>query len=207
MLVKDIIRLDQTRSPRRRQPDGVPSGRASAGGIIRRSAGFRRRLVGSRRRLSGSMDPRVCMVIVALGCVVTLFVPWLRLDGHTGSLSGVGLMSYALQGNDRTVMWRISPVATAALVSVPFGIAAGAIGTAWNALRGRRRADVPLVTFAAVLALLRFTPPILDERMHTLADFAVPGPGLGMLLAATVAVMVMGSRAALRRQRGPAARP
>ena len=199
MLVKDIIRLDQTRSPRRRQPGGVPTGRPSGGGIIRRSAGF-------RRRLARSMDGRVWMVIAALGCVGALFVPWLTLDGHAGSLSGVGLMSYALQGNDRTVMWRISPVATAALVSVPFGIAAGAIGTVWNALRGRRRADVPLVTFAAALALLRITPPVLDGHMHVLADFAVPGPGLGLLLAGTVVVMTMGSRAALR-QRGPAARP
>ena len=101
MLVKDIIQLDQTNSPHRRQPGGVPTGRPSGGG--------------SRRRLSGSMDGRVWIVIAALGCVAALFVPWLRLDGHTGSLSGVGLMSYALQGNDRTVMWQISPVATAAL--------------------------------------------------------------------------------------------
>ena len=199
MLVKDIIQIELAKSPRRRQPGGVPTGRTSGGGIIRRLAGF-------RRRLSGSMDPRVCMVNAALGCVAALFVPWLRLDGHTSSLSGVGLMSYALQGNDRTVMWQISPVATALLVSVPFGIAAGAIGTAWSVLRGRCRVDVPFVTFSAVLALLRFTPPILDGGMHTLADFAVPGPGLGMLLAATVAVMVMGSRAA-RRQPGPAVRP
>ena len=199
MLVKDIIQRELAKQPYRRRPGGVPTGRASGGGIIRRSAGF-------RRRLAGSMDGRVCMVIAALGCVAALFVPWLTLDGHTGSLSGVGLMSYALQSNDRTVMWQISPVATAALVSVPFGIAMGAIGTAWSALRGRRRADVPFVTFAAVLALLRFTPPVLDGHMHVLADFAVPGPGLGMLLAGTVAVMVMGSRAALR-ERGSAARP
>ena len=192
MLVKDIIQLELAKSPHRRQPGGVPTGRASGGGIIRRLAGF--------------LDPRVCMVIAALGCVVALFVPWLTLDGHAGSLSGVGLMSYALQGNDRTVMWQISPVATAALVSLPFGIAAGAIGTAWNVLRRRHRADVPFVTFAAVLALLRIMPPILDERMYTLADFAVPGPGLGMLLAATLAAMVIGSRAALR-QRGLVARP
>ena len=193
MLVKDIIQIELAKSPRRRQPGGVPSGRASGGGIIRRLARFR--------------NSRARMVIAALGCVAALFVPWLTLDGHTGSLSGVGLMSYALQGNDRTVMWRISPVATALLVSLPFGIAAGAIGTAWSVLRGRRRADVPFVTFAAALALLRFTPPVLDGGMHTMADFAVPGPGLGMLLAGTLMVMVMGSRAALRRQPGPAARP
>ena len=186
MLVKDIIQRELSKQPGRRQPGGVPSGRTSARGIIRRSA--------------GSMDARACMVIAALGCVAALFVPWLTLDGHAGSLSGVGLMSYALQGNDRTVMWRISPAATALLLTVPFGIAAGAVGTAWSVLRRRYRADVPLVTFVAALALLRFAPPVLDGRMHTLGDFAVPGPGLGMLLLAIVTVMAMGSRAAVRRR-------
>ena len=192
MLVKDILQRELSKQPCRWQRGGVPSGRASARGI--------------RRRLAGSMDARAGIVIVALGCLAALFLPWLTLDGHTGSLSGIGLMSYAFQGDDRTVLWQISPVATAALVSLPFGIAVGAISTAWNALRRRYRADVPLMTFAAVLALLRLTPPVLDGRMYTLADFAVPGPGLGMLLAATLAVMVIGSGAA-RRQRGLVARP
>ena len=139
-------------------------------------------------------------MIAALGCLVALFVPWLTLDAHAGPLSGVGLMSYALQGHDRMVMWQIAPVATALLLSLPFGIAAGAIGTAWSVLRRRCRAEAPLLTFAAVLALLRFTPPVLDGRMHTLANFAVPGPGLGVLLAATLVVIVIGSGAALRRR-------
>ncbi|MCY4443073.1 MAG: hypothetical protein OXE53_23045 [Deltaproteobacteria bacterium] len=82
---------------------------------------------GVLRRLRGTMDGRVCIVMAALGCPVALFIPWLTLDAHAGALSGVGLMSYALQGNDRIVMWRISPVATALLVSLPFGIAFGSL--------------------------------------------------------------------------------
>ena len=170
----------------------------------RQAAGRRRRRRSGHRilgRLAGSMDPRVCGVIAALGCLVALWVPWLTLDAHAGPLSGVGLMSYALQGHDRTVLWQISPVATALLLSLPFGIAAGAVGTAWSALRRRYRAEASLLTFAAVLALLRFTPPVLDGRMHTLGSFAVPGPGLGILLAATLVVIAVGSRAALRQRR------
>ena len=65
---------------------------------------------------------------------------------------------------------------------------------------------MPLLTFAAVLALLRFTPPVLDERMYTLANFAVPGPGLGILLAATLVVIAVGSSAGLRQRRSAAQR-
>ena len=58
-----------------------------------------------------------------------------------------------------------------------------------------------MLTFAAVLVLLRFTPPVLDGRMHTPGSFAVPGPGLGILLVATLVVIAVGSGAALRQRR------
>ena len=58
-----------------------------------------------------------------------------------------------------------------------------------------------MLTFVAVLALLRCTPPILDGRMHTLGSFAAPGLGLGILLAATLVVIAVGSGAALRQRR------
>ena len=184
---KNNIHRELPNPPGRRQPVGVPSGRPSGHGV--------------RRRPAGSIDPRVGVVIAALAAVAALFIPWLTLDAHAGSLSGIGLMSYALQGNDRIVMWQISPVATALLLSVPFGIAAGVIYTAWNVLRGRYRADAPLMTFAAVLALLRFTPPVLDGSMHTLGAFAAPGPGLGILLAATLVVIAITLSSALRQRR------
>ena len=184
---KNNIHRELPNPPGRRQPAGVPSGRPSGQGIFRRSA--------------RTGNPRVGIVIAALAALAALFVPWLTLDAHAGSLSGIGLMSYALQGNDRIVMWKISPVATALLLSVPFGIAAGVIYTAWNVLRGRYRADVPLMTFAAVLALLRFTPPVLDGSMHTLGAFAAPGPGLGILLAATLAVIAITLSSDLRQRR------
>lgn len=187
MTVEEIIHRNQRSSPGGRRPAGHRSGRPSGRGIWHRWA--------------GSMDARVCIVIAALGCVVALFVPWLTLDAHAGPLSGIGLMSYALQGNDRVVMWKIAPVATALLLSLPFAVAAGAIGTAWNVLRRRYRADVPLLTFAAVVVLLRCTPPVLDGRMHTLGNFAAPGPGLGILLLATLVVIAVGSGAALRQRR------
>jgi len=165
-------------SPGRLGPAGRRGGRASGPGVM--------------RRLAGTMDARVGIVVAALGCPAALFIPWLTLDAHAGPLSGVGLMSYALQGNDRIVMWQISPVATALLLSLPFSIALGALDTAWSALRRRHRAGAPLLTIAGVLALLRFTPPVLDGGMHTLGGFAAPGPGLGILLASSVAVIALG---------------
>ena len=160
MTVKDIIHRGPPNLPGGRQPGGYPRGRTSANGAWRRWA--------------GSTYPRVCSVIAALGCLVALFVPWLTLDAHATSLSGVGLMSYALQGSDRVVMWRISPVATALPLSLPFGIAVGAMGTAWSVLRRRYRVEVPLLTFAAVLALLRFTPPASLDIAGPDPDSSVP---------------------------------
>ena len=156
------------------------------------------------RRFAGSIDARICIVIAALTGPVALFIPWLSLDGHTSPLSGVGLMTYALQGNDRLVMWRISPVATALLLAVPFGIAFAVCWTAFTVLRRTYRLDVPLFTCAGILVLLRFTPSILDGQMHILGGFAVPGPGLAILLVATLAVITISSGAALRRWRPPA---
>ncbi len=182
------------RANNRGMPD-VPGRPRPSGRIWGRALGL-----GVLRRLRGTMDGRVCIVMAALGCPVALFIPWLTLDAHAGPLSGVGLMSYALQGNDRIVMWRISPVATALLVTLPFGIAFGSLGTAWSVVRRRCRAGAPLLTIAGVLALLRFTPPVLDGSMHTLGGFAAPGPGLGILLAASVAVIALGSGAALLRR-------
>ena len=108
-------------------------------------------------------------------------------------------MTYALQGNDRWVMWQISPGATVLLLTLPFGVTASVCWTAFTVLRRNYRLDVPLLTLAGILALLRFTPPILDGRMYTLGSFAVPGPGLGILLVATLAAIAIGSGAAVRR--------
>ena len=159
--------------------------------------------LGMLRRFAGSIDARVCIVIAALTGLVALFIPWVILDGHTSPLSGVGLMTYALQGNDRLVMWRIAPFATVLVLTVPFGITASICWTAFTVLRRNYRLDVPLFTLAGILALLRFTPPILDERMYALSGFAVPGPGLGILLVATLAVIIISSRATLRHRNLP----
>ena len=66
------------------------------------------------------------------------------------------------------------------------------------------RLDVPLLALAGILVLLRFTPPILDGQMHILGGFAVPGPGLVILMVATLAVVTISSGAALWRWRLPA---
>ena len=154
--------------------------------------------------LAGSINARICVTIAALTGLIALFVPWVILDGHATPLSGAGLMTYALQGNDRWVMWQISPVVTVLMLTVPFGITATVCWTAFTVLRRNYRLDVPLFTLAGILALLRFTPPILDGRMYTLGSFAVPGPGLFILLLATLAVIAINSGAALRRWRLPA---
>lgn len=156
--------------------------------------------VGSALRgLAGSINARTYVIIAALTGLAALFIPWVILDGHSSPLSGVGLMTYALQGHDRWVMWQISPVATVLILTVPFGITASVCWTAFTILRRDYRLDVPLFTLAGILALLRFTPPILDGRMYTLGGFAVPGPGLFILLLATLAVIAISSGSALRR--------
>ena len=155
------------------------------------------------RRLAGSIDARACIVIAALLGPVALFIPSMTLGGHGSPLSGVGLMTYTIQGSDRLVMWKISPLAIALLLSVPYGIAVGVCWTALNVLRRNYRLDVPLFTLAGILVLLRFTTPILDGRMYTLGSSVVPGPGLGILLVATLTVIAIGSGAALRRWRQP----
>ena len=155
------------------------------------------------RGLAGLINARICVMIAALTGLVAPFIPWVILDGHANPLSGIGLMTYALQGNDRWVMWQISPAATVLMLTVPFGITASVCWTALTVLRGNYRLDAPLLTLAGILALLRFTPPILDGRMYTLGSFAVPGPGLFILLLAILTVIAIGSGAALRRWRQP----
>ncbi len=156
---------------------------------------------GALRGFAGSINARTCVMIPALTGLVALFIPWVILDGHADPLSGVGLMTYALQGNDRWVMWQISPVATILMLTVPFCITAMVCLTAFTILRRDYRLDLPLFTLAGILALLRFTPPILDGRVYALGSFAVPGPGLFILLLATLAVIAISSNASLRRRR------
>ena len=158
---------------------------------------------GALRRFAGSINARTCVMIAALAGLVGLFIPWVILDGHADPLSGVGLMTYALQGSDRWVMWQISPVATILMLTVPFGITAMVCWTAFTILRRDYRLDVPLFTLAGILALLRFTPSILDGRVYTLGSFAVPGPGLFILLLATLAMIAISSGTALRRRSLP----
>ena len=155
---------------------------------------------GALGRFVGSINARTCVMIAALTGLVALFIPWVILDGHARPVSGIGLMTYALQGNDRWVMWQISPVATVLMLTLPFGITASVCWTAFTVLRRNYCLDAPLFTLAGILALLRFTPPILDGRMYTLGSFAVPGPGLFILLLATLAVTAISSGAALRRR-------
>ena len=145
------------------------------------------------------LNARAVAVAAALMGPVALFIPWVSLDGHAGPLSGVGLMAYALDGNDRLVMWRISPLATALLLVLPFVITAGVAATAVNVLRRDCRLDAPLFAAAAILLLLRFVPPILSTHTLTVGDFALPGWGLAILLAAILTVIAVSLGQAFRR--------
>ena len=134
---------------------------------------------GPLRGLAGSINARICVTIAALTGLIALFIPWVILDGHATPLSGFTLMTYALQGNDRWVMWQISPGATVLMLTVPFGITATVCWTVFTVLRRNYRLDVPLLTLAGILALLRFTPPILDERMYVLIRLRGARSGTG----------------------------
>ena len=149
------------------------------------------------------LNARTVALVAALMGPVALLIPWLSLDGHTASLSGTDLMAYAFHGNDRLVMWRISPLATAALLVLPFAITAGVSMTAVNVLRRDHRLDAPVFTVAAVLLLLRFTPPVLASQTHVVGQFAMPGWGLALLLAATLTVIAMSAAGRLAQQRAP----
>ena len=140
-----------------------------------------------------SINLRTVVVVAALMGPVALFMPWLTLDGHTGSMSGASLMAYAFHGGDRLVMWHISKLAIIALVVMPFTVTTTVCLTAVNVVRRNYRLDTPVFTAASVLLLLRFTPPILSSQMGTVGSFAVPGPGLAVLLMGTVAVVAIGT--------------
>ena len=96
--MKNIVKDKLLDLPGRRQLDGSLNAHPAGGDML--------------RRLAGSIDARVCIVSAALLGSMALFIPWMTLDGHGSSLSGFGLMTYALQGNDRLVMWKISPPAS-----------------------------------------------------------------------------------------------
>lgn len=151
------------------------------------------------RRLVSIPEARTISNVAVVIGLISLFIPWLSLDGHVGPRSGVGLMTYALHGNDRLVMWRISPLAAAALMVIPFTVAATVCLTALNATRRECRLDAPVFTMAGVLLLLRLTPPVLSNRMETVGPFALPEWGLVILLAATLVVITVGVGERFRR--------
>ena len=142
------------------------------------------------RKLAASVDVRTVMLAAAFIGPIALFVPWLSLDGHAAPLSGVGLMTYAIGGNDRSVMWRISPLATAAVMAVPFTIATAVCLTTLNVLTRNHRLDAPIFTVVGTLLLLRFATPILDAQTFAVWRFAVPGPGLVILMVTAITVVV-----------------
>ena len=85
-------------------------------------------------------------------------------------------------------------MAAIALLILPFTISATTCLTAFNAVRRDYRLDAPVFTVAAVLLLLRLTPPILGDQMVTVGHFALPGRGLAVLLAATVVVLIISAK-------------
>ena len=63
----------------------------------------------------------------------------------------------------------------------------------------------PTVTCAGILVFLRFTTPILDVRMYPLGGVATPGPGLAILMVATLLeVIALSPNVSLRRWSVPA---
>ena len=161
---------------------------------------YRSRWAAFRAAPRAALNARAIVVAAALIGPVALFIPWMSLDGHAGPLSGVGLMAYALDGNDRLVMWRTSALATILLLVLPFVITVAVAATAVNVLRRDYRLDAPLFAAAAILLLLRFAPPILSTHRPTVGDFALPGWGLAILLAAVVTVIAVSLDEAVRRR-------
>ena len=171
-------------------------------GLLPTLLSFLRTSLGNIPRPAPVIDAQVAVVVAALIGPVALFIPWLTLDGHAGSLSGVGLMAYAIHGNDRMVMWHISPLATAMLLVLPFVITASVCFTTVNVLGRNYRLDAAAFTLTAILLLLRFTPPILDNRMYMVGHFALPGWGLAILLAGTLAATALNVAIGLSSRQG-----
>lgn len=131
-------------------------------------------------------DPKTLTRLAAILALLGFLLPWFHLDTHADPISGSELTFYFLTVEDRSVMTATSRWATWILMALPIVIAYALAKNVYSTLRSKYSLDAPVFAFLAVLLICRTAGPLLAPGSHSLIGFTIPGPGLFLILIATL---------------------
>ena len=149
-----------------------------------------------------SRFPRILFGILAL---LPLFLPWITLDGHQSSSSGIELMTYALSGHDRLVMWKMDVMSALIIWVLPFLIVFTSQVSIWNEGSFIRSVTSLSLFILASFAFIFMTSPIRDSLgigLYMLIFFVIAAD-IGVLIISLLIPKIEGTSDTRRRSRIP----
>ena len=129
--------------------------------------------------------------VLAIIGILSLMLPWVKLDGASGSITGSGLIAYLLTGTERMDMLRNSFLGTAALLLVPISVLVTTIMVWIKAFTEKTAFKMNIITILLPLPLLIFAGSVTSSQNILTKGIMTPQAGVIILFLSQAAMIAL----------------
>ena len=130
--------------------------------------------------------------LAALAALISMFLPWVWLDGDNSALNGAELLAYAFTGPERGAMIRTSILGSLGLLFIPLVVAVLAVYGFFKTIAG----EYPLTTYAAAAALpilmLVMARSVTSSDQISITGIPLPEWGVVLMVACQAGLFIHG---------------
>ena len=127
--------------------------------------------------------------LTALLALVSMMLPWVRLDGYTESMTGAELLAFAFTSPERGAMFRTVPLGAIALLLVPLTVAATAVYSFVKNIQGEFTVGPNLALIALPIVMLFLGQALTATDQPRLAWATLPKPGIILMVLCNVGLL------------------
>ena len=129
--------------------------------------------------------------VLAIIGILSLMLPWVKLDGASGSITGSGLIAYLLTGTERLDMLRNSFLGTATLLLVPISVLVTTIMVWIKAFTEKSAFKMNIITILLPLPLLIFAGSVTSSQNILAKGIMTPQVGVIILVLSQAAMIAL----------------
>ena len=129
--------------------------------------------------------------VLAIIGILSLMLPWVKLDGASGSITGSGLIAYLLTGTERLDMIRNSFLGAAALLLVPISVLVTTIMVWIKAFTEKTAFKMNIIAILLPLPLLIFSGSVTSSQNILTKGIMTPQAGVIILFLSQAAMIAL----------------
>ena len=137
-------------------------------------------------------DTARARTLAALAALISMFLPWVWLDGDNSALNGAEFLAYAFTGPELGAMFRTSILGSLGLLFIPLVVVVLAVYGFFKTIAG----EYPLTTYAAAAALpilmLVMARSVTSSDQPAIAGIPLPEWGVVLMVVCQAGLFIHG---------------